>query len=128
MDGRAREAFLSRFSLGGCGIGFAVLGGAFGEGIDLPGDRLIGAFIATLGLPQVNAINAEFARRMQHQFGSGYAYTYLYPGIQKVIQAAGRVIRTPTDRGCVYLIDDRFAQPEIRRLLPRWWQLAAGVG
>jgi DNA excision repair protein ERCC-2 len=126
MDASACEVFLSRFSLGSCGIGFAVLGGIFGEGIDLPGDRLIGAFIATLGLPQVNAINAQFARRMQEQFGAGYAYTYLYPGLQKVIQAAGRVIRTTTDSGCVHLIDDRFAQPAIRELLPAWWQLSTG--
>jgi len=61
---------------------------------------------------------------MQATFGAGYDYTYLYPGIQKVVQAAGRVIRTETDRGVVYLIDDRFAQPAVRALLPHWWGLA----
>jgi DNA excision repair protein ERCC-2 len=60
-------------------------------------------------------------RRMGETFGSGYDYTYLYPGMQKVVQAAGRVIRTQQDRGVVYLIDDRFARPEIRQLLPAWW-------
>jgi DNA excision repair protein ERCC-2 len=116
-----REQFLGRFTLESKGIGFAVLGGAFGEGIDLPGARLIGAFIATLGLPQMNPVNEQIRQRMQALFGSGYDYTYLYPGLQKVVQAAGRVIRTETDQGVIYLIDDRFAQPEVQELLPRWW-------
>ncbi|MDH1264758.1 ATP-dependent DNA helicase [Pseudomonas sp. GD03944] len=125
MDEAQRQGFLDRFSSGGQGIGFAVLGGAFGEGIDLPGDRLIGAFIATLGLPQINPINEEIKLRMQAMFGSevGYDYTYLFPGMQKVVQAAGRVIRTQQDEGVVYLIDDRFNQPAIRRLLPTWWEV-----
>ncbi len=122
-----REAFLGRFTLDSRGIGFAVLGGAFGEGIDLPGARLIGAFIATLGLPQMNPVNEQVRQRMQATFGAGYDYTYLYPGLQKVVQAAGRVIRTESDEGVVYLIDDRFAQPEVQALLPRWWQTDAAV-
>lgn len=118
-----RDAFLSRFVPDGEGVGFAVLGGAFAEGVDLPGSRLIGAFVATLGLPQVNAVNEEMQRRLQTQFGSGYEYTYLYPGIQKVVQAAGRVIRTTTDRGVLYLIDDRFTHSKVRQLLPQWWSV-----
>jgi len=118
-----REAFLSRFVPDGVGVGFAVLGGAFAEGVDLPGSRLIGAFVATLGLPQVNAVNEEMQRRMEARFGSGYEYTYLYPGIQKVVQAAGRVIRTTTDRGVLYLIDDRFTHSTVRKLLPQWWNV-----
>jgi DNA excision repair protein ERCC-2 len=125
MDEAARADFLARFAVDGRGVGFAVLGGAFGEGIDLPGARLIGAFIATLGLPQMNPVNEQVRQRLQTSFGAGYDYTYLYPGIQKVVQAAGRVIRTDGDRGVVYLIDDRFAQPEVRALLPRWWGLDA---
>ncbi|MGE6529577.1 ATP-dependent DNA helicase [Pseudomonas sp. NPDC077382] len=121
MQETARSAFLARFTDGGCGIGFAVLGGAFSEGIDLPGNRLIGAFVATLGLPQVNPVNEQMKVRMEHLFGTGYDYTYLYPGLQKVVQAAGRVIRTTEDVGVVHLIDDRFAKREIRRLLPNWW-------
>nr|WP_297459553.1 ATP-dependent DNA helicase [uncultured Halomonas sp.] len=121
MDETARQGFLERFTMSGRGIGFAVLGGAFGEGIDLPGERLVGAFIATLGLPQMNPINQQLKRRMAALFGTGYDYTYLYPGLQKVVQAAGRVIRTPQDRGVVYLIDDRFAQPQVAGLLPGWW-------
>jgi DNA excision repair protein ERCC-2 len=123
MSESERTAFLERFVPDGQGLGFAVLGGAFAEGVDLPGSRLIGAFIATLGLPQVNPVNEEMSRRMEAKFGSGYEYTYLYPGIQKVVQAAGRVIRTPADRGVLYLIDDRFTQFKVRRLLPRWWGL-----
>jgi len=123
MEESARTAFLERFSADGCGIGFAVLGGAFGEGIDLPGRRLIGAFIATLGLPQINPVNEQMRERMQRVFGAGYDYTYLYPGLQKVVQAAGRVIRTRSDRGVVYLIDDRYARGEVRSLLPSWWRV-----
>ena len=123
MSEPEREAFLSRFVPEGAGVGFAVLGGAFAEGVDLPGSRLIGAFVATLGLPQVNAVNEEMQRRMETRFGSGYEYTYLYPGIQKVVQAAGRVIRTTTDRGVLYLIDDRFTHSKVRKLLPQWWNV-----
>jgi Rad3-related DNA helicase len=125
MSEAERGGFLERFTPDGKGIGFAVLGGSFGEGIDLPGARLIGAFVATLGLPQVNPVNEQLRQRMQAMFGAGYDYTYLYPGLQKVVQAAGRVIRTEQDRGVVYLIDDRFARAEVRALLPRWWQVDA---
>lgn len=123
MDEAARQGFIERFQIGGRGIGFAVLGGVFGEGVDLPGERLIGAFVATLGLAQLNPINEEIRQRMDTLFGNGYDYTYLYPGLQKVVQAAGRVIRTPEDQGVLYLIDDRFARPEVRRLLPSWWRV-----
>ncbi len=102
-----------------------MLGGAFGEGIDLPGSRLIGAFIATLGLAQLNPVNEQLKQRMAAIFGAGYDYTYLYPGLQKVVQAAGRVIRSQQDRGVVMLIDDRFAEPRVRQLLPGWWSLDA---
>jgi DNA excision repair protein ERCC-2 len=123
MSELERAAFLERFTIEGRGVGFAVLGGSFGEGIDLPGERLIGAFVATLGLPQVNPVNEQLRERMGAMFGSGYDYTYLYPGMQKVVQAAGRVIRTETDRGVVWLIDDRFGKPDVRGLLPGWWDV-----
>ena len=137
MDEAGREQFLHRFSKESQGIGFAVLGGAFAEGIDLPGTRLIGAFIATLGLPQVNAVNEEIKTRMAAYFqtqgeqadkadkaSKAYNYTYLYPGLQKVVQAAGRVIRTQEDTGVIYLMDDRFTRPEVQSLLPTWWRVA----
>jgi DNA excision repair protein ERCC-2 len=125
MDEGARNDFLARFAPGGAGVGFAVLGGSFGEGIDLRGDRLVGAFVATLGLPQVNPRNEQLKECLEAVFGAGYDYTYLYPGIQKVVQAAGRVIRTQEDQGIVYLIDDRFARPAVRGLLPSWWRIGS---
>ncbi|MBT2298416.1 ATP-dependent DNA helicase [Pseudomonas fluorescens] len=124
MGEAPRQAFLERFMEHSQGIGFAVLGGAFGEGIDLPGSRLIGAFIATLGLAQFNPVNEQMKRRMAALFGDGYDYTYLYPGLQKVVQAAGRVIRTQQDRGVVMLIDDRFGEARVQHLLPRWWSVS----
>lgn len=130
MDEGGREQFLRRFTTQSQGIGFAVLGGAFAEGIDLPGARLIGAFIATLGLPQVNAVNEEIKTRMAAYFeaqddaaGKAYNYTYLYPGLQKVVQAAGRVIRTQDDTGVIVLMDDRFTRPDVQSLLPAWWRV-----
>ncbi|APR39684.1 helicase C-terminal domain-containing protein [Paraburkholderia sp. SOS3] len=123
MDEAARDAFVARFRTSTCGIGFAVLGGAFAEGIDLAGEQLIGAFIATLGLPQINDVNEQMRRTMHAQFGNGYDYVYLYPGLQKVVQAAGRVIRTEHDVGVVHLIDDRYRRADVRRLLPRWWRV-----
>ncbi len=125
MDDAGRAAFLARFTEGGRGVGLAVLGGAFGEGVDLPGTRLIGAFIATLGLPQVNPVNDAMQRAIDAALGpgQGHACTYLYPGLRKVVQAAGRVIRTEHDRGVVVLMDDRFQRAEVRALLPRWWRV-----
>jgi DNA excision repair protein ERCC-2 len=126
MDEAGRGEFLGRFIEGGRGIGLAVLGGAFSEGIDLPGRRLIGAFVATLGLPQVNPVNEQMKRAMDRLFGAdrGYDYTYLYPGLRKVVQAAGRVIRSEQDRGTVFLIDDRYRRSQVQALLPRWWRVA----
>jgi len=123
MDEAERAQFLARFTLDSEGIGFAVLGGSFGEGVDLPGARLIGAFVATLGLPQINPVNEQIRQRMDAIFGAGYDYTYTYPGMQKVVQAAGRVIRTQSDSGTVHLIDDRFGRPEIQQLMPAWWRI-----
>src|SRR5690606_8283549 len=116
--------FLDRFTADSRGIGLAVLGGAFAEGVDLPGKRLIGAFIATLGLPQINPVNEAMRDVMQNHFGHGYDYAYLYPGMRKVVQAAGRVIRTEQDTGVVYLLDDRYAKHTVRKLLPTWWNVA----
>jgi DNA excision repair protein ERCC-2 len=124
MSESERDAFLERFTEQSQGIGFAVLGGAFSEGIDLIGGRLIGAFIATLGLPQFNRINDEMRLRMDTLLGNGYDYIYLYPGLQKVVQAAGRVIRTTSDRGVLFLLDDRFASKQVKPLLPQWWQVS----
>ncbi|HEU4855632.1 MAG TPA: ATP-dependent DNA helicase [Nitrosospira sp.] len=123
MEEAEKADFLARFTPAGQGIGFAVLGGSFAEGVDLPGERLTGAFIATLGLAQINPVNEQIKQRMDAAFKAGHDYTYLYPGIQKVVQAAGRVIRTHLDQGVIYLIDDRFTRPDVLRLLPAWWKI-----
>ena len=123
MGHEARLDFLQRFAPDGQGIGFAVLGGVFAEGVDLPGTRLIGAFVATLGLPPVSPVQAQFRLRLDAMFGSEHGYADLVPAMQKVVQAAGRVLRTPQDRGWLWLLDDRYLRPEVLRLLPRWWGL-----
>lgn len=124
MSEQDREAFIERFTHEQNLLGLAVLGGAFGEGVDLPGDALKGAFIATLGLPQINPVTEHLRQRLQQVFQQGYHFAYLYPGIQKVVQAAGRVIRTQEDTGYLWLLDDRFAQHEVRQLLPEWWEIS----
>ncbi len=118
MSEQERENFIEQFNQHNNLLGLAVLGGAFSEGVDLSGDALKGAFIATLGLPQVNPINEYLRGVLQEQFGQGYDFTYTYPGIQKVIQAAGRVIRNQTDSGYLWLLDQRFGQSQIKALLP----------
>ncbi len=117
----AREQFISEISDGAPSVGFAVLGGVFSEGIDLPGEQLIGVFVATLGLPPHDELHEVLRSRLEARYGDGYRYTYLYPGMQKVIQAAGRLIRSPTDRGIIELIDDRFLRNDIKAMLPKWW-------
>lgn len=121
MSEAKREQFINAFTRTSKVVAFAVLGGTFGEAIDLPGDRLIGAFIATLGLPQINDINEQMRLRMEEIYGLGYEYTYLYPGLQKVVQAAGRVIRTTEDTGVIHLMDDRYNELSIKQLMPKWW-------
>ncbi|MBQ0132873.1 MAG: ATP-dependent DNA helicase, partial [Comamonas sp.] len=123
MDDAARTQFLDQFQPDGQMLGFAVLGGVFAVGVDLPGSRLVGAFVATLGLPQFNPVNEALCQRLQQRFGQrlGHDYSYLYPGLRKVVQAAGRVIRTEHDEGVLYLIDDRYTQPQVQALLPAWW-------
>ncbi|SFR61976.1 DNA excision repair protein ERCC-2 [Marinobacter daqiaonensis] len=121
MSQAQRADFLAGFRQPEPAVAFAVLGGVFSEGIDLPGDQLIGAFVATLGLPPFDPWHEVLRTRLEERFGAGYDYTYRIPGLQKVAQAAGRVIRTPQDEGVIWLIDDRFLQPANRNLLPEWW-------
>ncbi len=123
-DDAARRAFLERFTPHAAHslLGFAVMGGIFGEGIDLAGDRLIGCAIIGVGLPQVSPQQEMLRRYYDQQNGCGFDYAYRFPGMNKVLQAAGRVIRTPEDKGVVLLLDDRFAQPEYTRLFPPHWK------
>ncbi|MCI8554826.1 MAG: ATP-dependent DNA helicase [Clostridiales bacterium] len=123
MDEQEREAFLARFDEGNERIlvGFCVLGGIYAEGIDLKGGRLIGTIVVGVGLPQVseeqNLLKAYYTRGGR----AGYDYAYTFPGMNKVLQAAGRVIRGEEDRGVVVLMDDRFTTPSYRRLYPEHW-------
>jgi DNA excision repair protein ERCC-2 len=108
-------------------VGFAVMGGIFGEGIDLAGERLLGAIVVGVGLPQV-CLERELIRKwFDKNERQGFEYAYVYPGMNKVLQAAGRVIRTENDRGLVLLIDERFSQSRYRRLFPMEWSEAVGV-
>ncbi|MBU2552319.1 MAG: ATP-dependent DNA helicase [Proteobacteria bacterium] len=124
MSEAEREAFLERFSSDNPGVlvGFAVMGGIFGEGIDLVGDRLTGAVIVGVGLPGISPERDLIREHFAQSRGAGFEFAYLYPGINRVLQAAGRVIRSETDRGVVLLIDERFSWTQYRALLPREWR------
>ena len=109
MTEREREEFLEEFqSREGTLVGFCVLGGIFSEGVDLTGESLIGAIIVGTGLPQIGSEREILKEYYDRKKQSGFDYAYRYPGMNKVLQAAGRVIRTKEDRGVILLLDDRF--------------------
>jgi DNA excision repair protein ERCC-2 len=124
MTEEERESFLEEFQPNQSEtlVGFAVLGGIFSEGIDLIGDRLNGVVVVGVGLPQLcferNLIKDYFNK----QGKNGYDYAYIYPGMNKVLQAGGRLIRSETDKGTIVLIDDRFLQKQYQQLLPQEWR------
>lgn len=124
MDEEQREEFLEEFererekSL----VAFCVMGGIFSEGIDLTEDKLIGAVIAGTGLPQVCTEREILKQYFNTADMDGFDYAYLYPGMNKVLQSAGRVIRTESDRGVILLLDDRFREMRYREVFPREWQ------
>lgn len=127
MNEREREEFLEGFqeqkkeTL----LGFCIMGGMFSEGIDLMGDRLIGAAVVGTGLPQVN-LERELLKQYYDKKGEcGFDHAYRYPGMNKVLQAAGRVIRTKEDVGTILLMDERFLNPDYRMLFPAEWEDAA---
>lgn len=140
MDEAAREEFLARFEGNeDCDLnsqiqmeieveeersllGFCVLGGIFSEGIDLKQDRLIGAIIIGTGIPQVCSEREILKEYFNTRGENGFDYAYRYPGMNKVLQAAGRVIRTADDVGVIALLDERFLTPSYLRLFPREWQ------
>jgi Rad3-related DNA helicase len=124
MYGREREEFLDAFRAdrGVLRVGFCVLGGSFSEGVDLPGDRLIGSIIVGVGLQGLSNEGNILQEYYQNRCEMGYEYAYLYPGMNRVLQAAGRVIRREEDVGVVVLIDDRYATPAYTELLPPHWR------
>lgn len=123
MREQEREQFLEAFDSPAEGsiIGCCVMGGIFSEGIDLREDRLIGAVIVGTGLPMVCHERELFRQYYDEAGGKGFDYAYLYPGVNKVFQAGGRVIRTAEDKGAVLLLDERFLQRQYRELFPREW-------
>ncbi len=123
MSESEKEAFLAAFDAENTRtlVGLCVMGGIFGEGIDLKADRLIGTAIVGTGLPQVCNERELFKRYYDAKKGNGFDYAYLYPGINKVFQAGGRVIRTATDRGVILLLDERFLGRTYLELFPREW-------
>lgn len=130
MKEEEREEFLERFredpkeTL----VGFAVLGGLFGEGVDLTGSRLSGAVIVGVGLPQIGPEREIIRSYFEVTRGQGFEFAYMYPGMHKVLQAVGRVIRTEEDRGVVLLIDERFSLASYRKLFPKEWDPVRYVG
>ncbi len=127
MSGEERSAFLAPYVPGGAPVcSLCVLGGIFSEGIDLPGDALDGVIVVGVGLPQVNLFQETLRAWYDRQLGDGFLYAYMLPGMQKVAQAVGRVIRTETDRGAALLLDDRYRQSAYRRLCPPHWIIRRG--
>ena len=124
MNEAERGAFLERFSDDNTDtlVGFAVMGGIFGEGIDLVGERLTGAAIVGVGLPGLSPERDQVRDHFDRTASSGFDYAYVFPGMNRVLQAAGRVIRSESDRGTILLVDERFAQARYRSLLPAEWQ------
>lgn len=124
MSESAREEFIARFKTGGDRslVAFAVLGGIFGEGIDLVGEKLIGVAVVGIGLPQLSLERDVIRDFWQNASRPGFEFAYRFPGMNRVLQAAGRVIRSERDRGIVLLMDDRFARADQRELFPRWWK------
>lgn len=123
MTETEKESFLDEFieNPRKSRIGFCVMGGIFSEGIDLKNNRLIGAVIVGTGLPMVCNERELFRGYFDERNGAGFDYAYLYSGMNKVFQSAGRVIRTKEDKGAILLLDDRFTQKQYYNLFPREW-------
>lgn len=119
MDEEAREAFLKHFeNTEEASLNFCVLGGIFSEGIDLTGERLIGVMVVGVGIPQIGLERDLIKNYFDEADKDGYHYAYTYPGINKVLQAVGRLIRTEEDKGVILLVDDRYPTGFYRSLLP----------
>ena len=124
MSDEQKEAFLLNFKPNPekTTVGFVIVGGAFGEGIDLVSDRLIGAVIVGIGMPKINFVSDQIDKYYDEQGLSGYNYAYLNPGMNKIMQALGRVIRSEEDKGAVLLIDERYLINEYRDLFKVEWR------
>ena len=121
MSEQEREEFLQAFEEEGV-TGFCIMGGIFAEGIDLTGERLTGAVVVGTGLPMVCNEREIQMKYFEETQGQGFDYAYLYPGMNKVLQAAGRVIRTDQDKGVILLLDERFLNHANQQMFPREWE------
>ena len=130
MTQREREEFLAKLSKTEDGylVAFCVMGGIYSEGIDLAGDKLIGAVIVGIGLPSLSYEREAIAEYYAERYDGGKEFAYIYPGMNRVFQAAGRVIRTESDRGVIVMIDDRFRDPIYKKSLPHLWRNLEFIG
>ena len=124
MSAKEKEEFLAAFSSdsGTYLVGFCVMGGIYSEGIDLAGDSLIGAIVVGIGIPSLSYEREIIAEYFEEKYESGKQFAYVYPGMNRVFQAAGRVIRRENDKGVIVLIDDRFADPIYKKSIPNLWE------
>ena len=127
MPDAERSAFLDSFQPKSRRTALAVLGGIFSEGIDLPGDRLVGVTVIGTGLPRLSLERDILLAHFEEKKGSGFDYAYRFPGMQRVLQAAGRLIRTETDKGSALLVDQRFLEPRHQLLFPSWWRISQTI-
>lgn len=130
MTARERAEFIDRFKEKSDSylVGFCVMGGIYSEGIDLAGESLIGAVVVGIGMPALSYEREAMAEYFEGKYESGKQYAYIYPGMNRVFQAAGRVIRREDDRGVIVLIDDRFDDPIYKKSIPDLWRGMAYIG
>ena len=118
-----RESFLAKFTNGTGSVGLAVMGGIFAEGIDLPGEQLVGVTVIGVGLPGLSIERDLLVMYFDKKERPGFDYAYRFPGMQRVLQAVGRLIRSEDDQGAALLVDQRFLEPRYESLFPSWWRV-----
>ena len=118
-----RDSFLAMFTQGTGSVGLAVMGGIFAEGIDLPGEQLVGVTVIGVGLPSLSIERDLLAAYFDLKERPGFDYAYRFPGMQRVLQAVGRLIRSESDQGGALLVDRRFLEARYENLLPGWWRI-----
>jgi DNA excision repair protein ERCC-2 len=122
-----RESFLAKFTNGTGSVGLAVMGGIFSEGIDLPGEQLVGVTVIGVGLPGLSIERDLLVTYFDQKARPGFDYAYRYPGMQRVLQAVGRLIRSEADQGAALLVDRRFLESRYEILFPSWWWVIPDV-
>jgi DNA excision repair protein ERCC-2 len=125
MNEADREAFLAKFTSEKGSIGLAVMGGIFAEGIDLPGEQLVGVTVIGVGLPSLSIERDLLSAYFDQKEKAGFDYAYRYPGMQRVLQAVGRLIRSEDDQGAALLVDRRFLEARYEELFPSWWTVTS---